>query len=218
MSKQSRRPKRAARHVQQKPPVSSTQGWRPSKNLYWLLGVVVAIALIAAATLAGKGGNANAAGPIKVGAAAPAVTGTDVVTGKTVSSRELAGKPILYYLSEGVMCQACLVQIQALQQQAAAIRSGGLQLVSVTNDDAGTLAQAAHDYKITTPLLADESRSIVKSFGVLGGIPAGVGMHRDTADHTFILVDSSGKVRFVKDYPSMWIDVNKLLEQLPKVS
>jgi peroxiredoxin len=218
MSKQSRRPNRAARHVQQKPPVSSKQGWRLSKNLAWALALLVVAGLIAVATVVGKGGNANAAGPIKVGATAPTVTGTNVLTGKTVSSRRLAGKPILYYLSEGVMCQACLVQIQALQQQAAAIRSGGLQLVSVTNDDAGTLAQAAHDYKITTPLLADESRQIVKSFGVLGGIPAGVGMHTDTADHTFILVDSSGKVRFVKDYPSMWIDVNKLLAQLPKVS
>ena len=217
MSKQSRRPNRAARH-QTPPPVSSKQGWRPSRNLYWLVGVVAAVALIAAATLVGKGGDANAAGPIKVGAIAPTVTGTNVVTGQTVSSKQLAGKPILYYLSEGVMCQACLVQIQALQQQAAAIRDGGLQLVSVTNDDAGTLAQAAHDYKITTPLVADESRSIVKSFGVLGGIPAGVGMHNDTADHTFILVDSSGHVRYVKDFPKMWIDVKDLLKQLPKVS
>ena len=218
MSKQSRRPNRAARHVQHKPPADSKHGRSPSKHLSWVLALLVVAALIAVATVAGKGGNANAAGPIKVGARAPVVTGTDVVTGRTMSSRRLAGKPILYYLSEGVMCQACLVQIQALQQQAAAIRDGGLQLVSVTNDDAGTLAQAAHDYEITTPLIADQSRAIVKSFGALGGIPAGVGMHTDTADHTFILVDSAGRVRFVKDYPSMWIDVDKLLEQLPKVS
>ena len=218
MSTQSRRPKRATRHTKTPPPVGSGPRRRPSNTLYWLGATVVAAGLIAAASLVGKGGNANAAGPIKVGAVAPVVSGTDVVTGKPVSSTKLAGKPILYYLSEGVMCQACLVQIQALQQQAAAIRNGGLQLVSVTNDDAGTLRQAAQDYRITTPLIADQSRSIVKSFGVLGGIPFGVGMHNDTADHTFILVDSSGHVRFVKDYPSMWIDVNKLLEQLPKVS
>lgn len=218
MSKQPRRPNRAARHVQQKPPASSRQRRRSSKNLAWAGTLLVVAGLIAVATVVGKGGNANAAGPIEVGATAPAVTGTDVVTGKTLSSKQLAGKPILYYLSEGVMCQACLVQIQALQQQAAAIRDGGLQLVSVTNDDAGTLAQAARDYKITTPLIADESRSIVKSFGVLGGIPAGVGMHSDTADHTFVLVDGTGRVRFVEDYPSMWVDVHTLLEQLPEVS
>lgn len=217
MSKQSRRPNRAARR-QPKPPVGAKQSRHGSYRAYWLVAVVAAVALVAAATLVGRGGDANAAGPIKVGAVAPAVSGTDVVTGRAVSSGQLAGKPILYYLSEGVMCQACLVQIQALQQQAAAIRNGGLQLVSVTNDDAATLARAARDYRITTPLIADESRSIVKSFGVLGGIPAGVGMHADTADHTFVLVDSSGKVRFVKDYPSMWVDVKTLLGQLPKVA
>jgi peroxiredoxin len=217
MSKQSRRPTRAARHAAP-PPVSKDTGWRPSRNLAWLGALVIAAGLIAAATLVGKGGNANAAGPIKVGQKAPVVTGTDVVTGKTISSKQLAGKPILYYLNEGVMCQACLVQIQALQQQATAIKDGGLQLVSVTNDDAATLRQAAADYRITTPLIADTNRSIVKSLGVLGGLPFGVGMHADTADHTFILVDRTGHVRYVKDFPKMWIGVSELLKQLPKVS
>ncbi len=216
MSKQSRRPTRAARH--NKPPANSTRGWRPSKNLYWVLGTVAAVGLIAAVSLVGKGSNAKAAGPIKVGATAPPVSGRDVVTGREISSKQLAGKNILYYLSEGVMCQACLVQIQALQQHVAHLQGRNLTLISVTNDDASTLARSAQDYKITTPLIADTNRSIVKSFGVLGGIPYGSGMHTDTADHTFVLVDKDGKVRFVKDYPQMWIDVNALLKALPKVS
>jgi peroxiredoxin Q/BCP len=217
MSKQSRRPQRAARH-QKKPPTNSIRRWRPSRNAYFLLGLVAVVGIVGATFLVGGKSNANAAGPIKVGATAPAVTGRDVVTGREISSRDLAGKDVLYYLSEGVMCQACLVQIQSLQQHIAHLQGRHLTLVSVTNDDAGTLRQAAQDYRITTPLIADENRSIVKSFGVLGGIPAGVGMHSDTADHTFILVDKAGKVRFIKDYPRMWIDVNALLKQLPRVS
>jgi peroxiredoxin len=216
MSKQSRPPNRTARRRQARE--AASRGWRPSKSHYWLLGSVVVIAIVAASFLAGGKTDANAAEPIKVGATAPVVTGRDVISGREMSSKQLAGKPILYYLSEGVMCQACLVQIQALQQHAAHLKRLHLNLVSVTNDSAGTLAQAASDYKITTPLIADESRSIVKSFGVMGGIPAGVGMHSDTADHTFILVDSAGKVRFVRDYSTMWIDVNQLLRELPKVS
>jgi peroxiredoxin len=116
------------------------------------------------------------------------------------------------------MCQACLAQIQVLQQHVAHLAGRHLTLVSVTNDDASTLAQAAADYKITTPLLSDTSRAITKGFGVLGGIPAGVGMHANTADHTFVLVDKTGHVRFIKDYPKMWVDVNDLLRQLPKVA
>lgn len=216
MSKQSRRPTRATRT--QKPPVNAQFGWRPSRNAYWLVGLAAVVGLVASTTLVGKGSNANAAGPVKVGAVAPAVSGRDVVTGREISSKDLAGKDVLYYLSEGVMCQACLVQIQALQQHAAELRADHLMLVSVTNDDASTLAQAAHDYKITTPLIADASRAIVKRFGVMGGIPFGVGMHTDTANHTFVLVDKTGHVRFVKDYPNMWVDVDALLKALPKVS
>ena len=220
MSKQSRRPNRAARQLKtRKPPVNSKkQGWRLSKNLYWLAAAVVAVALIAAVSLVGKSGNANAAGPIKVGAFAPQVVGTDVRTGQRVDSKQYAGRNVLYYLSEGVMCQACLVQIQALQQHFQHMQRDHLTLVSVTNDDPSTLAQAASDYQITTPLIADTDRKIVRSFGVMGGIPAGVGMHNDTADHTFVLVDKRGHVRFIQDYPKMWIDVNQLLKQLPKVS
>jgi hypothetical protein len=43
-------------------------------------------------------------------------------------------------------------------------------------------------------------------------------MHANTADHTFVLVDKTGHVRFIKDYPKMWVDVNDLLRQLPKVA
>jgi peroxiredoxin len=217
MSKQSRRPNRAARH-NSPPPVGRATGWRPSKNLYWLLGGVAAVALIAATFLVGKGSNANAAGPIKVGQTAPRVVGTDVLSGRTIDSKQLAGKNVLYYLNEGVMCQACLVQIQSLQQHAQQLKSRGLTLVSITNDDRATLASAGHDYKITTPLIADSNRAIVRSFGVMGGIPFGSGMHNDTADHTFVLVDRHGTVRFVHDYPKMWIDVNELLKQLPTVN
>ena len=217
MSKQSRRPTRAARHQEQAPP-SSKQGWRAAKNLYWILGLAVAVALVAAVSFIGRGSNANAAGPIKLGAVAPRVVGRDVLTGEQIDSRRLAGKNILYYLTEGVMCQACLVQIQALQQHFQHLQGRHMTLISVTNDDASTLAQAGQDYRIATPLIADTDRKIVKSFGVMGGIPAGVGMHMDTADHTFVLVDKTGHVRFVKDYPKMWIDVTTLLRQLPKVS
>ena len=192
--------------------------WRPSSGLYWIVGLVAVAAVIGATFVVGKGGNANAAGPIRVGARAPHVVGRDVVSGQVIDSEQLAGKDVLYYLSEGVMCQACLVQVQALQQHLNHLKGRHLTLVSVTNDDSSTLSMAASDYKITTPLIADTNRKIVKSFGVMGGIPSGVGMHDDTADHTFVLVDRTGRVRFVKDYPKMWIDVNALLGQLPEVA
>ena len=218
MSKQSRRPNRAARHVKKPPPTRRQDRWRPGMRVLWALALAGAVGLVAAVSLVGRGSNANAAGPLKLGAVAPAVTGLDVVSGRQFDSKALAGKNVLYFLNEGVMCQACLVQIQDLEQHAAGLRQRGIALVSVTNDDADTLRQAASDYGITTPLIADSSRAIVKSFGVLGGIPSGVGMHNDTADHTFVLVDKTGHVQFIQDYPGMWIGVAELLKKLPKLS
>ncbi|HLY95343.1 MAG TPA: redoxin domain-containing protein [Gaiellaceae bacterium] len=216
MSKQSRRPNRAARH--HKPPTKSTRRSRPSRNVYWVLGLAAVAAIIGASFLTtGKSSNSSS-GPLKVGSAAPAVSGRDVVSGREITANDLTGKNVLYYLSEGVLCQACLVQIQALQQHLSNLDGRHLTLISITNDGASTLAQAAAAYKITTPLIADPSRRITRSFGVLGGIPYGVGMHTDTADHTFVLIDKTGKIRFLRDYPRMWIDVNALLEQLPKVN
>ncbi len=215
MSKQSRRPNGAGRH--NTIPITAAQRWRGSRGSYWLIALAAAVALVGATFLVGSKSNANAAGPIKIGEVAPTVVGRDVVSGRMINSKNLSGQNVLYYLNEGVMCQACLVQIQALQQHVAHLTGRHLTLVSVTNDDASTLRVAAADFKITTPLIADTNREISKSFGVLGGIPAGVGMHSDTANHTFILVDQSGKVRFVKDYPNMWVDVNELLKQLPRL-
>ena len=214
MSKTSRRPTRAARHN-----TATAAETRPSRvSLYWLAAGLAALGLIGATFFIGGSKTANAQGPIRVGEKAPLVVGRDVVSGREIRSTDYTGRNVLYYLSEGVMCQACLVQIQALQQHVRHLEGRKLSLVSVTNDDTSTLAMAARDYKITTPLIADTSRAITESFGVLGGVPSGVGMHSDTANHTFILVDATGRVRFVKDYPRMWIDVNELLDQLPTVS
>jgi hypothetical protein len=53
------------------------------------------------------------------------------------------------------------------------------------------------------------------NFGAVGG---GMDMGTNMADHSFILVDKSGKVLFHKDFPNMWITTAALLEQMPSVS
>ena len=208
MSKQSRRPGRAARHE---------QGWTAKKDsggrrANILLGValaVVAVALIAAVSIVGGSNGSGNSETLAVGKKAPSFEGEDVMTGREVTSEGLKGKNVLYFFNEGVMCQACLVQIQALEQHVAHFQKRHLELVSITNDEASTLRQAGMDYGITTPLVADTSGELTTRFGAMGG-----GMHSDTADHEFILVDKRGIVRFDKDFPSMWIEPAKLLNEL----
>jgi peroxiredoxin len=189
------------------------QSRRVNRKLAWAGGLVAVLALIGASFLIGgtKAPAANAA--LKIGAAAPAFSGTNVITQLPVDSKTLAGKNVLYYFSEGSGCQACMVQIQALQQHMAHLTRQHLTLVSITNDDPSILLQAAAGYKISTEIVADPDRTMTRRFGALGG-----GMHADMASHTFILVDKSGTVRYVKDFPRMWIDPGALLKQLPTVN
>ena len=185
---------------------------RLNQRLAWAVGLIVLVGVVGGSFLIG-GGTKSATAALKIGNDAPAFSGTSVITQMPVDSKTLAGKNVLYYFSEGSGCQACMVQIQALEQHMAHLTRQHLTLVSITNDDPSILLQAAAGYKVSTEIVADPDRSMTKRFGALGG-----GMHADTASHTFILVDKAGKVRFVKDFPNMWIDPGALLKQLPTVN
>ncbi len=217
MSKQSRRPNRVARHAA--PPVGKKQKTGVNRtNVAMGVGVgVVVIALIGAATMFGGSKTSLKNRPLEVGDKAPAFIGKNVLNGETVSSAQLKGKNILYFFNEGVYCQACMVQTQDLEKHVQHLDQRNFVLISITNDAPSDLLQAGLDLKLTMPLVSDESREMTTRFGALGGGASGGGMHADKANHTFILVDKKGIVRFDKDYPSMWVDSAKLLEELPKV-
>ena len=110
------------------------------------------------------------------------------------------------------MCQACFEQIQALQARAGDLSRRGLVLVNITTDPPSVLRRAARAYGITTPLVSDEDRDMSRAYDVLGQ-----GMHPDTAGHTFVLVDSSGRVRWRRDYTTMYVPPATLLASLPRL-
>ena len=130
---------------------------------------------------------------LPVGSTVPSFSERDLLTGTTISSQTVYGHKTLLFFSEGVMCQACLEQIQGLQQIGSQLATRGVRLVSITTDSPGDLAQAAHQYRITTPLIADADRTMSEAFNTLGQ-----GMHADTPGHAFALI-SHVKVFFFID-------------------
>ena len=151
---------------------------------------------------------------LPVGSAVPTFSGQDVVRGKTITSASLYDHKTLLFFSEGVMCQACLQQIQGLQQVASELQQRGIQLVSITPDPAGTLTQAASDYGITTPLIPDPNGTISAAFNTLG-----LGMHATAPGHAFALV-YQGKVLWYRDYyqppyNTMYVAPQQLLAAIP---
>ena len=189
---------------------------RPSRMK--LAAAVVGVAALAVTfVLLGRGQQGAAPTAAQIGAPAPAFAERDVISGQAISSAALQGKNILLYFSEGAACAPCLQQIQALEQRAADLKQRGLVLVNVTNDEAGIALQAAQQYRITTPLIADDDRNMSGAYDVLDQ-----GMHTNTLGHTFILVDSKGVIRWRRDYwlgsdPTMYVKPDKLLADIPNL-
>lgn len=122
----------------------------------------------------------------------------DVVTGSEISSQTLRGKKMLLFFSEGVMCQACFVQIRDVEEVGAQLEKKGIGLVSITPDSTEALKQAIDQHGIRTPMIADDDRDMSAAFDTLGQ-----GMHSDTPGHAFVLVDETGKVLWQRDY---WLE------------
>ncbi len=138
----------------------------------------------------------------------------DVMDGREISSESLRGKKTLLFFSEGVMCQACFVQIRDVEQVGAELEKKGIGLVSITPDSPDVLKQAIDQYEIRTPMIADDDRDMSAAFDTLGR-----GMHSDTPGHAFVLVDETGKVVWQRDYwlepyRTMYVKPAKLLADL----
>ena len=177
----------------------------------------IAVVLVTVAVLGGGSSKAPAdhmAGSsgagAAVGARAPDFRLDDVVSGRPVTLASLRGHKTLLFFSEGVSCQACMVQIGDLQK-VAALRGAGIRLVSVTTDQPGDLAQAARQYGITTPLLADPTTDMSSAYGMLGH----GGMQHPTQDgHAFMLLDARGKVLWHQAYQDMYVKPSQLLADM----
>jgi peroxiredoxin Q/BCP len=179
---------------------------------------LIAVALVAVAVVGGGNGisqgadnmSGSTAGGPALGTIAPNFSLTNVVTGKPVTRASLAGHKTLLFFSEGVGCQPCIIQTADLEKSQAFARTG-LRLVSVTTDPPSALAQAAGQYGIHTPMLADPTTSMSAAYGMLGR----GGMQHPTQDgHAFMLLDAKGRVLWHQANSRMYVDPRQLLADM----
>ncbi len=214
MSKQDRIRKERASEQQPKP-----SGWRAGassgrRGLLWWGGGALAVAAVAAVVVlaAGKSGGSSSSGARVSGGQAPSFSERNVMSGEPITSAGLRGKDVLLFFSEGVMCEACFEQIQSLEGRASELRQRGLTLINITTDPASELQQAVQQYGIKTPMISDESRAMSDAYGATGQ-----GMHPNTDGHTFVLIDARGKIRWRKDYTTMFVKPDQLFGEIPRV-
>jgi peroxiredoxin Q/BCP len=118
-------------------------------------------------------------------------------TGGRISLSAYRGKSVLLFFQEGLTCQPCWNQIADLQKHAAQLKAAGIgQVLSITGDPAGAIAQKTRDMDLTVPVLSDPGLTVsqqyhANSYGMMGAGRDG---------HTFILVGPNGMIRWRADY------------------
>lgn len=165
----------------------------------------------------GMGTSAEPGTGLPAGSPVPAFSERDLVSGRRITDASLRGQRTLLFFSEGVMCQACFVQIRELERVGDELAKRGIRLVSITPDSAGELEQAIGQYGIRTPMIADADRDMSAAFGTLGR-----GMHDDTPGHAFVLIDERGTVAWQRDYwlepyRTMYVEPARLLADIPQL-
>ena len=203
---------------------------RTRRGLWVLLAIPLVIGGLYALTALGKGGGVGSAshgsgaypyatGSPGAGTVAPPLK-LPSTSGGTFDLASYRGKAqVLLYFQEGLTCEPCWTQLQAIQKDLAKFRALGIgPIVSITTDPLGDIEQKVKDEGITIPVLSDAGAKVSG--------PGGYGTNRyqmqmmgDRNGHTFILVGKNGRIRWRADYGgppkyTMYVPDATLLEQM----
>ncbi len=181
----------------------------------WITASVLAVALvttlIVSTALSGMSNEtANPASPdgaSLVGRSAPDFTMPDT-SGQEVSLASFRGSSaVILYFSEGAGCEACIVQMKAIEQKQAEFSKAGFTVLPIVMNTSAQIEADTASYAVKTPFLIDGGTASAV-YGTLGK-----GMHEGMPGHSFVVVDKDGVVRWSGDYPSMWLDPSELLSK-----
>lgn len=125
--------------------------------------------------------------------------------GGEVSLSDYAGSPVILYFSSGAGCDACIVQMAAIEKNPGFAEAGIAVLPIVMNSAEQINAQRAR-YDVQTPFALDDG-TVSSAYGILGK-----GMHEGLPGHGFVLIDADGVQRWSGLYPSMRLDPEELLK------
>jgi thioredoxin-dependent peroxiredoxin len=86
--------------------------------------------------------------------------------GKSVSLKELRGKKIVLYFYPKDNTSGCTREACSFQENLGAVKKKGAVLLGVSPDSSASHAKFAAKYDLSFPLLADEKKEVLKSYGV----------------------------------------------------
>jgi len=92
----------------------------------------------------------------------------------------------------------------------------GVEIVSIARDPANEQASAAQDLGINVPVLVDANGQVTIDYDVMK-----YALANGEPSHTFVLVDASGNIIWLKDYGApdnpdrtMYVEINELYREV----
>jgi len=206
---------------------------RSRRSLWVLLAIPIVVGGLYAITALGKGGGGGGGGgashgsgayPYAIGSPGPGKTAPPLrlpsTSGGTFDLASYRGKAqVLLYFQEGLTCEPCWTQLQAIQKDLAKFHALGIgPIVSITTDPINDIEQKVKDEGITIPVLSDVGAKF-SSTDAWGTNSYQMQMMGDRNGHTFILVGKDGRIRWRADYGgapkyTMYVPDSTLLEQM----
>ena len=163
------------------------------------VGVIVVAALVAFGLWSARATDSAVSGP------APAFS-LKTTAGTTVSLSDYRGKPVILYFNEGAGCGSCTQQMAEIEKNPG-FAEAGITVLPVVMNTADQIQPDLDTFEVKTPYLLDDG-TVSKAYDTLGK-----GMHEGLPGHGFVLIDADGVQRWQGDYPSMWLEPDKLLKE-----
>jgi len=200
------------------PRVQAPKKFQPSRQARFRRGVWVLLAIpvvaggLYAITALGQGGggggsasHGSGAYPYAIGSPGPGQLAPRLdlpsTSGGEFDLASYKGKAqVLLFFQEGLTCEPCWTQLQAIQKDLPKFRALGIgPIVSITTDKLGDIQQKVKDEGITIPVLSDIGAQF-SSAGAWGTNKYQMQMMGERDGHTFILVGKDGRIRWRADY------------------
>ena len=146
---------------------------------------------------------------LKVGEKAPDFRLLDVMTGKTITLSEFAGKKVVMLEFWATWCDICVREMPNLVKLHTAWKPKGFELLSIVlpSGNVSAIKKIVIEKKLTYPALLDADLAVAtKLYGLAGPIPLKV------------VIDHKGIIRYthVGDYPPGEDELPFVLEDLVK--
>ena len=132
---------------------------------------------------------------LKIGHKAPDFTLVSS-SGKTLSLKDFAGKKIVLYFNPKDNTSGCTKEACSFEKNLKAIKKKGTVVIGVSADSVDSHVKFAEKYALSFPLLSDEKKDVIKSYGVWKE-KSMYGRKYFGIERTTIVIDEQGIVQHI---------------------